>query len=173
MFIQTFPLCTLKVHSMKNIVDHFSIDYYTTSFFECLSNGSVRERKATFLIKKDFFRSHSSGRFRWEKIFEISRLVSSCGSHRKSVFSFTSGTALCRRNCSTVFRIQSPATFLQPPQQAKRLRHRITPTSTRRPRIWEREEGGNEATKVRKFFFFSFSLLRWRLLTTAKLLTVK
>lgn len=67
MFIQTFPLCTLKVHSMKNIVDRFSIDYYTTSFFECLSNGSVRERKATFLIKKDFFSKSFIGPFSLRK----------------------------------------------------------------------------------------------------------
>lgn len=68
MFIQTFPLCTLKVHSMKNIVDRlFSIDYYTTSFFECLSNGSARERKATFLIKKDFFSKSFIGPFSLRK----------------------------------------------------------------------------------------------------------
>lgn len=67
MFIQTFPLCTLKVHSMKNIVDRFSIDYYTTSFLEYLSNGSARERKATFLIKKDFFSKSFIGPFSLRK----------------------------------------------------------------------------------------------------------
>lgn len=60
-----------------------------------------------------------------------------------------------RRNCSAVFRIQSPATFLQPPQQAKRPRHRITPTSARRPRVWERE-GGRQETNRPKYENFSF-----------------
>lgn len=39
----------------------------TTSFFECLSNGSVRERKATFLIKKDFFSKSFIGQFSLRK----------------------------------------------------------------------------------------------------------
>lgn len=51
MFIQTFHLCTFYEKYRGSLLDRLS----TTSFFECLSNGSVRERKATFLIKKDFF----------------------------------------------------------------------------------------------------------------------
>lgn len=113
------------------------------------------EKKRRFLIRKDFFfvcGFIGSVSLR-EKYFlnEVSRGVLlianpyflSCLEHRQ------------RRNCSAVFRIQSPATFLQPPQQAKRPRHRITPTSARRPRVWERE-GGRQETNRPKYENFSF-----------------
>lgn len=123
------------------------------------------KKHRSFLIKKkDFFKvnyySYNSSLSR-KNIFSTRYhgLFPSCGSHRKSVFSFMSGTAseLCRRNCSTVFRIQSPATFLQPPQQAKRLRHRITPTTTQRPRIWERERKGEGRQKTNQLKYENFS----------------
>lgn len=63
---------------------------------------------------------------------------------------------------AAVFRIQSPTALLQPPQQAKRLRHRVTRTSAPDAHAYfsmcVRERGRDEATRENFFPFSSPSV---------------
>lgn len=133
----------------------------TTSFFEYLSNGSVRERKATFLIKKDFFSKSFIGPFSLRKnIRDITARFLVWFSSQIRIF-FHVWNSVVQEELQHRFPYSVPGHFSstpatgQTPTPSYNAHVHPTPTHMRKG---GRGERGNQSTKIFLFFLLIVTL---------------